>query len=72
MFKVRLDIVDVPNNVNKSVYDLIVRVKTMTKMGVVLDFKTQMLEIDKSIQLMKPFKSLKDTNNLNNLYKDHL
>ena len=44
----------------------------MTKMGVVLDFKTQMLVIDKSIQPIKPLESLKDTNLLNNFHRDHL
>ena len=41
-------------------------------MGVVLDFKTKMLVINKSIQPMKPFDSLKDTNLLNNFHRDHL
>ena len=72
LFRVRPDIVDVPKEMNKPVYNLIIGVKTMTKMGIVLDFKTKMLVIDDSIQPMKPLKSLKDTISLNNLRRDHL
>ena len=57
---------------NKPVYDLIIGVETMTKMGVILDFQNKMLVIDKSIQPMKSLESLKDTNLLNNFHRDHL
>ena len=72
LFKVRPDIVDVPKEMNKPVYDLIIGVKTMTKMGVILDFQNKMLVIDKSIQPMKSLESLNDTNLLNNFHRDHL
>ena len=72
LFKIRPGIVDVPKEMNKPVYDLIIGVKTMTKMGVVPDFKTKMLVIDNSIQPMKPLESLKDTDLLNNFHRDHL
>ena len=72
LFKVRPDIVDIPKEMNKPVYDLIIGVKIITKKGVVLDFKTQMLVIDKSVQPMKPFESLMDTNILNIFLRDHL
>ena len=67
MFKIRSDIVDVLKEMNKPVYDLIIGVETMTKMGVIIDFSTKMLVIDKSVQPMKPLENLKDTNSLNNL-----
>ena len=72
LFKIRPDIVNVPKEMNKPVYDLIIGVKTMTKMGVILDFQNKMLVIDKSIQPMKSLESLNDTNLLNNFHRDHL
>ena len=72
LFKIRPDIVNVPREMNKPVYDLIIGVETLTKMGVILDFQNKMLVIDKSIQPMKSLESLNDTNLLNNFHRDHL
>ena len=64
LFSVRPDIVDIPANENKPVYDMILGVKTMSKMGVIFDFQTKSITIDQISLKMNFFLDSKSLNNL--------
>ena len=72
LFTIKPDIVDVPVEMNKPVYDLIIGVETMTKMGVIMDFAERQITIDHVSQPMRTLKSLLDSKALNNFHRDHL
>ena len=57
---------------NKPVYDLIIGVETMAKIGVVMDFVKMEISIDQNTQSMSTLKSLLDSKALNNFHRDHL
>ena len=46
LFTLKPDIVDIPAEMNKPVYDLIIGVETMAKMNIVLDFAKTEITID--------------------------
>ena len=48
LFKIKPDIVDIPKEMNKPVYDLIIGVETMAKMGVVMDLVEMEISIDQN------------------------
>ena len=72
LFTLKPDIVDVPVEMNKPVYDLIIGVESMTKMGVIMDFAEMQITIDHVSQPMRTLKSLLDSKALNNFHRDHL
>ena len=72
LFKIKPDIVDIPPEMNKPIYDLIIGVETMAKMGVIMDFAEMQVTIDHNILPMKTLERFLDTNALNNFHRDHL
>ena len=72
LFKLCPNIVDMPKEMNKPVYDLLIGVETMDKLDVILDFSSKEIVIDKISQPMKPFERLTDLNALNKFHRDHL
>ena len=69
---VRPDIVDIPEDEDLPTYDLILGVKTMSKLGIVLDFGERMITIDQIKLPMKTIESFKEVNNLNDFQRKHL
>ena len=66
------DIVDMPEDSDLPTYDLILGVKTMSKLGIVLDFGEKMITIDQIKLPMKSIESFKDVKNLNDFQRKHL
>ena len=61
-----------PKTANPSAYDLIIGVKSLVKIGAVLDFATYKLTIDQIALPMRHTNRLKDLHNLHNLFREHL
>ena len=72
LISIRPDIINIPDEMNKPVYDLIIGVETMAKLGIVLDFSKKSIIIDHIELPMKPLKSFKDSKLLNGFHRDHL
>ena len=71
-FSVKPDIVEIPDHMSKPVYDLIIGVETMAKMGVVLDFGQKEITIDHISLQMKDLKSYSKSNALHNLLRTYV
>ena len=56
---VQPDIVDVGAEQDAPIYDLILGVETMAKLGIVLDFSNSSITIDDQTLPMKPLKALR-------------
>ena len=72
LFKLKPDIVDIPATENKPVYDLIIGVETMAKMGIVMDFQQMKITIDHNTVPMRSTNSFLDSKALHNFHRDHL
>ena len=72
LFSVRPDIVNVPAEQNKPVYDMILGTKTMSKMGVILDFQDKSITIDQISLKMKDLVDFSGSKSLNDLIKERL
>ena len=72
LFKIKPDIVNIPFEMNKSVYNLIIGVETMAKMIVMMDFTEMQLSINHTILPMKTLPRSSDAKALNNFHRDHL
>ena len=59
-----------PSETSKPVYDLIIGIETMARLGIVLDFKEKAITIDHIKLKMRPLKSLMDSKAINNLYRE--
>ena len=57
---------------SKPVYDLILGIETMSRLGIILDFEEKAITIDKIKLKMRPLQQLSDFNKLNNLYIEHI
>ena len=66
------DVVSIPKTANPPAYDLIIGVKSLVKIGAVLDFATYKLTIDQITLPMRQTNSLKDLHDLHNLFREHL
>ena len=53
-------------------YDLVLGIKMMSRLGIILDFEEKAITIDKIKLKMRPLKQLSDSNKLNNLYREHV
>ena len=72
LFKLKPDIVDIPPEMNKPVYDLIIGVETMAKMNIVMDFARMEITIDHNKIPMRSTKSFLNSKALNHFHRDHL
>ena len=70
--KIKPDIVDMPSETSKPVYDVIIGIKTMARLGIVLDFEEKAITIDRIKLEMRPLKNLGDSKAINNLYREHI
>ncbi len=66
------DAVTIPKTANPPAYNLIIGVKSLVKIGAVLNFATYKLTIDNITLPMCHTNSLKDLHNLHNLFREHL
>ena len=67
---IRPDIVEIPAELGKPVYDLIIGVETMAKMGIVLDFANKEITIDQIKHQMKALIDHKDSKALHNFSRE--
>ena len=72
LFKVCPDIVGILGKMNKPVFDPILGVETMTKLGILLDFSQTLMTLDCTKLTMRPLKAFMDANALNDFHRDHL
>jgi len=67
--KIKPDIVDMPSETSKPVYDLFIGIEMMARLGIILDFEERAITIDRIKLEMRPLKSLSDSKTINNLYR---
>jgi len=67
-----LDIITIPKYEPSLVYDLIIDIKSLTKIGAILNFSDNTLTIDKVTLRMHRHDSFMDLNQLSNSLKEHL
>ena len=65
---ITLDIVEFYNEEKAPMFDLIIGTETMQRLGIILDFKTKVITIDKIILPMRKLKSLRSRNVLTTIY----
>ena len=65
------DVVTIPKMADPPAYDLIIGVKSLAKIGAVLDFATYKLTIDSIMLPMHHTNSLNDLHDLHNIFREH-
>ena len=65
LVKVKPDIIEIPKESSPPVYDMIIGIETMSKLGVVLDFNNHEITLDHITVPMRPLRSFMDQKGLN-------
>ena len=70
LVKMKPDIIEMPKESSPPVYDMIIGIETMSKLGVVLDFKNHDITLDHITVPMRPLRSFMDQKGLNSIFQE--
>ena len=72
LVKLKPDIIEIPAESKPPVYDMIIGIESMAKLGIILDFQQNEITLDHVTVPMRPLKEFMDQKVLNTLFKEFI